>query len=222
MQDGFGTRGETKTYFKINEKGKVTIRVDEGTEGAVKVEYTYNNENKVRYDKYYDNFTGKIVGITVKDSDYGKQWVISFETSDGSKYDWQSNFTGSFVRAFLKQLPNINTEQPVTITPSSKIGDDGKTNNTLFVSQNGDGVGFYWKKDTNGMPESELITVSGKQQTDYTKQCEFFEKWISTNFTGSKGTDTPVSTESTLGGSNLASGAISTNDTTVNHDEDPF
>jgi len=217
MQDGFGTRGETKTYFKINEKGKVTIRVDEGTEGAVKVEYTYNNENKVRYDKYYDNFTGKIVGITVKDSDYGKQWVISFETSDGSKYDWQSNFTGSFVRAFLKQLPNINTEQPVTITPSSKIGDDGKTNNTLFVSQNGDGVGFYWKKDTNGMPESELITVSGKQQTDYTKQCEFFEKWVSESFKGAS-----MSTGTNLSDTTATGAVLGENDTTVNHDEDPF
>ncbi len=216
MQDGFGTRGDVRTYFKINELGKVTVRVPENTEGAVRVDYTYNNEAKTRWEKYYDNFTGKIVGITVKDSDYGKQWVISFVTSDGSLYDWQSNFTGSFVRAFLKQLPNVKLSESVTITPTSKVGDDGKTNNNLFVSQNGDGVGFYWKKDTNGMPESELITVSGKQQTDYTKQCEFFEKWCLEQDFMSNSVNSTISTDTTTTGANLGS------DTMINPEDQPF
>lgn len=160
--------------------GKFCQRVPAGTPGATE---RVNKVGKTVHEKFYDSFTGKLVGIKTQDGEYGKSWVFSFKDG-GEIYNLQLSYSNSFATAFLKMLPNVDLSKEMKVSPSTKIGDDGKNKSSLFINQ--DGVALkhaYTRENPNGMPDMEQITVKGTQVWDDTKRLEFLANMVQTTIT---------------------------------------
>lgn len=154
--------------------GKFSIRVPEGTEGAT---VRVNKEGKTVHEKYYESFTGKLIGIRTTDGAYGKTWVFDFQDA-GEVYHLQLSYSNSFATAFLKMLPNIDLSKEMKVSPQVKEV-DGKNKSSLFINQDGITIKHaYTKENPNGMPDMEQVTVKGQLVWDDTKRLEFLEKMV--------------------------------------------
>ncbi len=170
---GLNTRQEGNFITILD--GKFCIRVPEGTEGATK---RVNKMNKTVFEKYYDNFTGRLVGIKTQDGSYGKSWIFSFKDKE-EIYHLQLSYSNSFATALLKMLPNVDLSKEMKVSPSVKEV-DGKNKSSLFINQDGVAIKHAFTKDNpNGMPDMEQVTVKGQQVWDDTKRIEFLYQMVS-------------------------------------------
>ncbi len=170
---GFENR-EGGKYFNIYD-GKFSIRVPEGTAGAVS---RVNKTGKTVHEIYHDSFTGKLVGIKTADSPFGKQWIFSF-VDGGAVYNLQLSYSNSFATNLLKMLPNIDLTKEMKIQPAVKLGEDGKNKSSLFISQGGVNIKHAYTKDNpNGLPQMEQLTVKGQPVWDDTKRIEFLHAMV--------------------------------------------
>lgn len=169
---GLNTRQEGNFITILN--GKFCIRVPEGTPGATT---RVNKMNKTVHEKYYDNFTGKLVGIKTQDGEYGKSWIFSFKDKE-EVYHLQLSYSNSFATAFLKMLPNVDLAKEMKVSPSVKEV-DGKNKSSLFINQDGVAIKHAFTKDNpNGMPDMEQVTVKGQLVWDDTKRIEFLYQMV--------------------------------------------
>lgn len=160
---GLGNREHTNFISILG--GKFCRRVPEGTEGAVT---RINKLNKTVHEMFYDNFTGVLTDIRIKESaDYGKSWEFVFDVN-GESYIIQLSYSNSYAKAFLKMLPNIDLSQKISLTPSLKEV-EGKPQSSLFVKQNGQNIKHaYTRENPNGMPAMVQIKVKGNDVWDDT------------------------------------------------------
>lgn len=155
--------------------GKFCQRVPQHTDGAVA---RINKLGKTVYEKFYDSFTAKLIGIRTQESaQYGKSWLFDFQDG-GQVYHLQLSYSNSFATAFLKMLPNVDLAQEMKVAPSVKEV-EGKMKSSLFISQNGTPVKHAFTKDApNGMPDMEQITVKGTLVWDDTKRLAFLQNMV--------------------------------------------
>ena len=156
--------------------GKLTQRVQEDTQGAVS---RVNKNNKTVFEKYYDAFTGKLVGIKTQEGEYGKNWLFSFKDKE-DVYNLQLGYSNNYAVNLIKMLPNVDLSKEMKVSPKSEVK-DGKTQTTLFINQDGKPVKHAYTKDNpNGIPQWEQITVKGVKVWDNTKQMLFLENMVMT------------------------------------------
>jgi hypothetical protein len=149
--------------------GKFCQRVPEGTAGAVS---RVNKLGKTVWEKFYDSFTAKLVGIRTQDGAYGKNWLFDFKDS-AEVYHLQLSYSNSFATAFLKMLPNVDLTKEMKLSPSVKEV-DGKNKSSLFVNQDGNPLKHaYTRENPNGMPDLKQITIKGQQMWDDTDRLAF-------------------------------------------------
>jgi hypothetical protein len=164
---------EKGQYITIYQ-GKLSQGVSKGTPGATQ---RINKNGKEVFEKYYDRFIGKLIGIKTKDGDYGRSWIFSF-VDNKEIYHLQLPYSNSFSVAFLKMLPNINLEEKMEFSPSTKEV-DGKKQSSLFIKQNGVNIKHAYTKDhPNGLPEMKKIIVKGQEVWDDTERLKFLEKML--------------------------------------------
>lgn len=164
---------ESGNYITIY-NGKLSTRVAEGTPGAMQ---RVNKLGKTVFEKFYDSFTGKLVGIKTQDSPYGKNWMFSFKDK-AEVYHLQLPYSNSYAKAFLKMLPNINLAEEMQVSPSVKEV-DGKSKSSLFVKQAGEWVKqAYTKEVPNGLPQMKQVMIKGQQVWDDSEQLAFLEKMV--------------------------------------------
>jgi len=156
-------------YINILE-GKFCIRVPQGTEGSVA---RVNKLGNTVHEKYYDSFTGVLVGIKTQDSSYGKNWIFDFQV-----YHLQLSYSNSFAKNLLKILPNADLTKEMKVQPAQKT-EDGKKKSSLFVSQDGVTLKHAYTKDNpNGLPPMVQVMVKGVQQWDDTDQVEWLRAMV--------------------------------------------
>lgn len=156
--------------------GKFSQRVPEGTPGAVS---RVNKLGKTVYERYYDSFTAKLIDIHTQDSDYGKNWIFSFQDG-GLVYKLMLSYSNSFATALLKMLPNVNLSKEMKLEPSMQEV-DGKMKSSLFIKQDGVNIKHAYTKDhPNGLPDMEQITRRGKLEWDDTKRLDFLYNMVQT------------------------------------------
>ncbi len=154
--------------------GRFCIRVPENTPDAVA---RVNKLGKTVHEKYYDSFTGKLIGIKTQDGTYGKSWIFSFKDKE-DVYHLQLSYSNSFATAFLKMLPNVNLAEEMKVSPSVKEV-DGKNKSSLFINQKGVAIKHAFTKDNpNGMPDMEQVTVKGQLVWDDTKRTDFLYQMV--------------------------------------------
>lgn len=162
-------------YLSISQ-GKIARRLKEPTSTS-KTRTT--KEGKLVHEELYDSLQGIITDISTKDGNYGRELLITI-SDDGEKAVLQLSLSSGPASSFLKALPNVNLTRPVTLRPKMETdGDKSKT--TLFISQDGAGVKWYWTKDNPGkLPGLKKIKVKGKDTWDDSEQLDFFENYIAT------------------------------------------
>lgn len=169
---GLDNRAEGKFITILG--GKFCQKVPEGTQGAVT---RTNKLGKTVTEKFYDSFTGKLVGIKTQDGTYGKSWIFSFQDS-GDVYHLQLSYSNSFATAFLKMLPNVDLTKEMKVQPSVKEV-DGKNKSSLFINQDGQSVKHAYTKDApNGLPQMTQVTVKGEKIWDDTDRIEFLYQMV--------------------------------------------
>ena len=155
--------------------GRFCIRVPEGTAGA---ETRTNKLGKLVTEKYYDNFTAKLVGLKVADGNYGKQWEFRFQ-DNGEVYKLQLGYTNSFAKNIIKMLPNADLSKEMKISPQTKVEPDGTKKSSIFINQDGKALKHaYTRELPNGLPPMVQVTVKGSLVWDDTDQMVFLEKMV--------------------------------------------
>jgi len=172
---GLGTRENGKFISIVG--GRFCIRVPEGTEGATS---RVNKIGKTVSEKYYDNFTGKLVSIKTTDGNYGKQWVFGFQDS-GEVYNLQLGYTNSFAKNIIKMLPNADLSKEMKVQPQTKVEADGTKKSSIFISQDGVSLKhFYTKDNPNGLPQMKQVKIKGALVWDDSDQMVFLENMVNT------------------------------------------
>ena len=137
-----------------------------------------NKLGETVYEIYHDSFTGKLVGLKVKDGKYGKDWIFSFQDK-GDIYLLQLPYTNGFAKNIIKMLPNADLSKEMKVTPMLKVEADGTKKSSVFINQDGVALKHAYTRDNkNGMPDMEEITVKGVKVWDDTQQMIFLEKAI--------------------------------------------
>jgi hypothetical protein len=162
--------------------GKITKKVPEGTEGAIK---RTNKKEDVVYEVHYDYVKGLLLDIGVSDhKDYGKQWL--FTLRDGVEmYQLRIGENTPALTSLLKVLPNCCLKQPITIEPYDFTGKDGKKRSGVTLKQEGKKVErFFTREDPKGLPDIRPIaTADGKETWDSSEQMQFLKKYVDEHIT---------------------------------------
>ena len=82
-------------------------------------------DNRIVHEEFYNGWLGKITDIKTRETDYGKEWNLTLD--DGTvKAILQFKYSSGYAASFLKALPNVDLNQPVTISPKLTIDGDKK------------------------------------------------------------------------------------------------
>lgn len=171
---GLNTTSSSSGVFLSIANGKLVRQMPGKTEKSIE---RINKVGKTVHEEFYDSLTGILTNVKIKESDYGKFWVIVLKDGD-TFYNLETNYSGGYAQTFLKALPNADLSQPVTLTPRLNIDGD-KKQSVLFISQNGKGLKHYWNKDNPGdLPQLKKIKVKGKDTWDDSERLEFLESYV--------------------------------------------
>jgi len=170
-------KAQAGIYLSI-QSGKIAHRVSEATSTS---KSRTLDDGKVIHEELYDSLEGRITGISFKDGNFGQQLLIQVE-ADGQRATLQMPLSSSPASGFLKALPNINPTELVKFSPKMQEV-DGKRKTSLFLSQGGKGVKWFWTKDTPGdLPSMKKIKVKGKETWDDSEQIEYLMAYVKDKF----------------------------------------
>jgi hypothetical protein len=175
---GFEQRESGKFFSIVG--GKFVERVRDNTVGAVS---RTNKNGVIVWELVHDCFVAKLIDIKVVESQnvqIGTQWAFKFQ--DGEEvYTLNLGYSNHIALAILKMLPNVDLTKPIKMSPSMSKGEDGIDKTSIFLAQDGKNIPYAHKKEApNGMPEKQIVTVNGKQTSDYTAQIKFLHDMVTT------------------------------------------
>jgi hypothetical protein len=168
---------QSNAIFLTISNGQICKKVSKPT--AISKERV-NKKGVTVHEEYYKGWKGQITAIEVREHpEFGKFWNITLTDNEGDAI-LQMNYSSGYSAAFLKILPNIDLAGDVVISPNLKVV-DGKNKTSLFITQHGQPVKWYYTKDNpHGIPELKKIKVKGKEQWDDSDIMEFLEKMVNT------------------------------------------
>ena len=172
--------GTNATYIGISD-GKISLRVKEDTPGAIQI--VSKDSGKVSWVKYYRSITGYLTGLINKQDKFDdKKYNWHLTIVDGNDtYILQVRESSGYGRSLMKSLPNVDFSKKITFSPYVKVVDD-KKRGTLYLSQDGGNIDWYFTKDNpNGMPELiERVDARGNITYDDSAILDFFIKYVDT------------------------------------------
>ena len=170
---GLNNNQSSSIYLQIS-NGKLVRSFSSPTPKSVS---RTNKVGKEVHEEFYDSLTGYVKGISTKETEYGKFWVINVNDGE-SDYTLSTNYSGGYAVSFLKAIPNADLSRMMTITPKIMVDGD-KRNSVMFINQDGKGLKHYWTKDNPGqLPNLEKIKIKGKDTWDDTKRLEYLENFV--------------------------------------------
>jgi hypothetical protein len=166
------------TYFTLSD-GKCRIRLREAT--AESVSRVTKDGNTV-HELVHDEFTGLIKAIEVADTDFGKQWRITFVDAPYTyvlTLKYSSNYGKTLIQALCN--PEWDATLDTTIKPYSFSPKDDATRTITgcTVSQRGKKIERLYCSSINPvdgkiiLPDLEKVKVRGQEIWDDTKQMDF-------------------------------------------------
>jgi hypothetical protein len=170
---GLNNNQSSSIYLQIS-NGKLVRSFSSPTQKSVS---RTNKVGKEVHEEFYDSLTGYVKGISTKETEYGKFWVINVNDGEND-YTLSTNYSGGYAVSFLKAIPNADLSRVMTITPKIMVDGD-KRNSVMFINQDGKGLKHYWTKDNPGhLPNLEKIKIKGKDTWDDTKRLEYLENFV--------------------------------------------
>lgn len=171
------SKGKAGIYLSI-QSGKIAQRIAEPSSTS---KSRTLESGKVIHEELYDTLEGRITGIQFKDGEYGTQLIISLE-NEGDVAHLQMPLSSSPASGFLKALPNVQPNALIKFKPKLEEK-DGKRKTSLFLSQGGQGVKWYWTKDNPGeLPTMKKIKVKGKETWDDSDQIDYLKAYVTDTF----------------------------------------
>jgi len=170
---GLNNNQSSSIYLQIS-NGKLVRSFSSPTPKSVS---RTNKVGKEVHEEFYDSLTGYVKGISTKETEYGKFWVINVNDGE-SDYTLSTNYSGGYAVSFLKAIPNADLSRVMTITPKIMVDGD-KRNSVMFINQDGKGLKHYWTKDNPGqLPNLEKIKIKGKDTWDDSRRLEYLENFV--------------------------------------------
>jgi hypothetical protein len=170
---GLNNNQSSSIYLQIS-NGKLVRSFSSPTPKSVS---RTNKVGKEVHEEFYDSLTGYVKGISTKETEYGKFWVINVNDGE-SDYTLSTNYSGGYAVSFLKAIPNADLSRMMTITPRIMVDGD-KRNSVMFINQDGKGLKHYWTKDNPGqLPNLEKIKIKGKDTWDDSRRLEYLENFV--------------------------------------------
>lgn len=169
-------RQEQRTYLTMGQSGdgKVYLKqqVEEGTIGAIKREWSVNGESGVKYELCFPSVEGNVTGIEFKEKEFGGKKHFDIYLTFDNEIVVTAKSTSRYGTAIMRQLPNMDLSQPLSLSPYSYIP-KGKTKESTGVSMK-QGAGFTEKisdyffdfvnlKSMNGIPESNFDWATAEE-----------------------------------------------------------
>lgn len=170
--------GTSATYIGISD-GKISLRVKEGTPGAVMV--TSKESGKVSWIKYYRSISGYLTQIENRPDRFNERmynWLLTIVDGEDT-YILQIRESSGYARSLMKSLPNVDFSKKITFSPYVKIVDD-KKRATLYLLQDNVNVEWYYTQEhPNGLPElRKHIDSRGNTTYDDSAILDFFVKQV--------------------------------------------
>jgi hypothetical protein len=170
---GLNNNQSSSIYLQIS-NGKLVRSFSSPTPKSVS---RTNKVGKEVHEEFYDSLTGYVKGISTKETEYGKFWVINVNDGEND-YTLSTNYSGGYAVSFLKAIPNADLSRVMNITPKIMVDGD-KRNSVMFINQDGKGLKHYWTKDNPGaLPNLEKIKIKGKDTWDDSKRLEYLENFV--------------------------------------------
>jgi hypothetical protein len=141
-------------------------------------------KNKAGDPELFASITGTIYKIEFIEDEYnGKRYEKAkiFIKSD-ENYILQIRTDSGYFRGFCNSLKSGNPTKELTIIPNSKV-ENGKSQTTIFISQDGKFLKHFFTKDFNGeLPKLEKVEFKGVVHYDNSKQIEYWKNWLLCNY----------------------------------------
>ena len=159
--------GDSSVRYLTIISGKLSQKVQEGTQWAVKREYEVDGNKGEKWELQYKNLSGFITELSFKQSDYWEMFSVKIEK------DWEAdlltmNTNSRYFSDFGRKLKNIDLSKEVCLNPYD-FEDNWKQKRGLSITQEWNKIedAYYdWdkKKALNGMPD-----VSEKERKEFDK-----------------------------------------------------
>jgi hypothetical protein len=139
------------------------------------------HKNKQGEVETYDGVGGRIDKVEfVKDEYDGKPYEKAniYISHVDQNFILQMRIDSGYFRNFCNALKSGNPKGEVFIKPAYSK-ENGKTNATCFVSQNGKYLKHFHTKDNPGdLPQLDKVTFKGETKYDNAKQLEYWKNWL--------------------------------------------
>lgn len=146
---------DTKNYVSIlSADGTFRLSVPEGTEGAVKRDWTVGDKSGTKNELVYKSLTGKITNVDVVETEIGRLLQVTI-TDEIGDLTISIATNSNFATDLMKKLPNVNKEKDVKFTPYSFTNDKDKLVKGVTVEQDGVKIESFYKDNANGIPVPE-------------------------------------------------------------------
>lgn len=161
-------------FAKILADGAFHVECNADEVDATQREVEKTDGTKVVYiEQVYQQLSGKITSLEVKDGDYGRMIYISLDNEIVLTAGAKSNFG----RDILKKIPNIKVEEEVVFAPYSFNDEKGKNIKGVNIYQNGEKLYSFFQegkgketKNINGYPDvDEKKKPSASEKTKHKK-----------------------------------------------------
>lgn len=166
------------TYFTLSD-GKCRIRLREATPESV---LRVTKDGNTVHELVHDEFTGLIKAIEVVDTDFGKQWRITFLDAPYT-YVLTLKYSSNYGKTLIQALANPDwdatldtTVKPYSFSPKD---DASRVITGTTVSQRGKKIERLYCSSINPvhgkiiLPDLEKVKVRGQEIWDDTKQMDF-------------------------------------------------
>lgn len=131
---------------------------------------------------YYTEIYAYITRVDFRQDEYNGEKFEVAEISfwdDGKKYVLKMRTDSGYFRGLANSIKSGNTKEKFVIIPNYKEEEGKKPKTTCFVKQNGVTLKFTHTINNMGdCPEAEKVTFKGKDVWDFTKQVDFFKKFL--------------------------------------------
>ena len=166
-------------FMKIS-NGSINYSVTEDTPGNIKTEYKdkQTGETKFSYKMEVGGLLGKIVKLSYRDSEYGRNLEVRIK--DGTEtvnlqLKSESSLHHSFVNMIMNPSFDFNEVVEFSAWKQDKVS-NGKTftNNYLGLRQHGEKIDFTHTKQSNDGPQPEVKTVAGQKKWDFSPLEDYY------------------------------------------------
>lgn len=166
------------TYFTLSD-GKCRIRLREATPDSVS---RVTKDGNTVHEIVHDQFTGLIRSIEVVDTDYGRQWRITFVDAPSFyvlTLKYSSNYAKTFIQALCNPVWDATLETTVKPYSFSPKDDASRVITGCTVLQRNQKIERLYCSSINPvdgktiLPDLEKVKVRGQEIWDDTKQMDF-------------------------------------------------